>query len=909
MSASIPELPPFTPRLEGFRLDEFQQHCLSLLAFSVEHDQAALDLAPFQIEPPPPPPEPQIPLLPHVWYPKPTREVRDWALGLLMPPRANELLGKTRNHEAQQAMRPLLAGNGAIQILGEAGIGKTTFLAHIANHERTRQRYRRIWWFDDPSQVPQLLALALDNSQALSNPDDRFELLSQALADDILLVIDNVSIEEALQFQILTPHLILGVETEPQILEDDEEIPTDPENIVTLRRLERADAVELMIHGCDLTHHRNTLRGQMRAWMSHLAQLLDGHPLAIQIVSALFREDNLPMEYIVEIFSERIEPESPNPHLALDISLHALPDEYIDLLSVFAVLPSTGASFEALKAATRTENDLVLYRGLSFLTKHGFISPLATTGTQYVAHDLVLAWVKRNYKPPQKLTDEFQRWILRIARRNREKSVEIFKLQREILHSLNTSNAQSEFHRNLVITLGAYLREYAPSYLPEDAPIPKLIGERAKAMSDIDKALQFTVDGNIDKAIEAFTEGLKLAEKHGSDHEIAEGLVAFAYFYDSLKKDYHTATKLLERAAKLVYDLKAEDSVHLVRLGLSMLYRKQERYKDALGVLDDAPDTYAERVRIYRAMQQWDSMLKALEATGDLSPYARAEGYLQAERYAEALEALIDAKDIDSGFLRAVIYHLQDDLPNAIRGYEMVLENVNRQDYRRTEILLAMGKAHVAQGDLDQGQKLFLQALDNHPTVIKPDSRLKGRILSQLAALHLRDSDYAQAIKLAENALEALDKSPNGHAVYAEIYRTIGRSYWKAKARSRKTKQYNQEQALIAFEQEVDHAQAVAPRDENRIGLALHHLADAYRINGQIDRSVANYRRALTHIDTHENSDSRFMTQVALHHALYEAQRYGQSLEILQTIITQLSAKPPAGFAIFGLFVESPSSD
>ncbi len=58
-------------------------------------------------------------------------------------------------------LRPLLAGN-PVRVLGEPGAGKTALLAHVAFHERTRRRFRRVWWFDSPDLIDQTLALALN---------------------------------------------------------------------------------------------------------------------------------------------------------------------------------------------------------------------------------------------------------------------------------------------------------------------------------------------------------------------------------------------------------------------------------------------------------------------------------------------------------------------------------------------------------------------------------------------------------------------------------------------------------------------------------------------------------------------------------------------------------------------------
>lgn len=896
MTVTIHELPPFTPWLEGFRLDEFHQQSLRLLTFVIEHDQRALDLAPFQIVPPSTPSAPPLPLLPYVWYPKPTRTVRDWALGRLMPPRPEPLIGKMRPSDAQRAMRPLLSGNGPVEIRGELGVGKTTLLTHIAGHERTRQRYRRIWWLDDPTFITQSLALALNSVQVLSetNFERQLELLQPALDDDTLLIIDNLRPEQAAALHGLTKHLLLGIETPPEAATEEDTTGTEPEDVITLRRLPRNEAAELMLHLCNLTD-RNTLRGQMRAWVSHITRLLDGHPLAITLAASLFYEDGLPMERVVELFNERTTLEAPNPYVALDISLGALPTDYEELLQAFGALSPIGASFEAILAAAGLKNDVAGYRGLAFLMKRGLVTRDTRIGSVYIAHRLVWERVAKQGASNKKIEDRLRQWVLSTVRRHREDTAYLYQVQRELLYTLEQGRQQkvNSFTHKVGIGLGTYLREYAPTYLEDDAPAPPLLGERARAATMIGDGLRLLEQEQHPEAFAAFQAGIEHTKTHGSEHELAEALVAFARYYVAIE-DYPTATEMLEHAARLVFDLKAEASLHIIRIGLAMVYRQQERYKDALGVLDDEPDTLSERARIYQAMKNWDAMIEALEAAPDISPYERAQGYLQAKRYADALGAIATAKDNRSAFLRAIIYHLQNDLENALRGYEMALDTVSKQSAQRLAMLLAMGKAHVMQNNLDRAEKTFQQALEIAVALTKPDERLHGQTLGLLAALHLLENTPSVAVEVGQKALEHLKKVEGGHVEKADVYRTLGRAYLRLGADKHKAA------ILIAFEGEANAAQSMAVRDEARIGIALHHLGDAYRLNGQPERAIANYRRALTHKSSQDHPLSYLMTQIALHLALAEDKRYEQALAVVQEAIQHLRARPPADLQHLG---------
>lgn len=892
---SMADFPPFTPNLEGFQREEFHRQSLSLLEFAVTHDEQALDLAPFVIDPPPPPLDPPLPLLPAVWYPRPAQGVREWVLAHLSPPRLAEVQGKTRTVEAQIVMRPLLAGNGPVTIRGESGQGKSTLLAYIAGHERTRQRYRRIWWLDNPTQVLQTLALALNLPRVISESDSvaQCALLQPALPDNTLLILDNLSEEQSAVFKNLTPHLLMGVETLPE--EESEAPPPDPPNVLTVRALSKIDAFDLFADACGMVDKKE-VRGQMRAWMSHITRLLGGHPLALVIAGALFREDGFPMEKLVDLFSERIDAQTPKPDVAIDISLEAIPGDYTDLLKAFGALPPAGASFEALMATARLRGELAGHRALSFLIKHGLVSRDTRYKDRYVAHPLVWQRVeaKNPHAPGNEFGDRLRQWVMREARRHSEDAAQLYPIQNEILHTLDMAQRyhQEDVIHKLNMTLGSYFREYAPAYLMPNAPPVRLTGERAQAAKLMRDGLDHLQKNKPDEARVALDEALKMAEQYGSDHEIAEVLTAQAYWANELKK-YGDAVQLLEKAAKLVFDLEAEDSLHVTRLGLAMLYRKQGRLRDALGVLDDAPDTAAERARIYQAGEQWELMIEALASAGDISPYTRAEIYLQAKKYADALQALAEEQDNRSAFLRATIYHLQGDLETAIRGYHLAAETIPRRDARRVRILQRIGMAYAIQRDYESGRKSFIQALEIIPTLTESADDLKGRTLALLGALCLADQEVAKAIEFCTQALESYERAGAETAVrdLANVHRTLGRAYWR---------RGDKKKALGAFEGEVQHAQSILPREEERIGIALHHLGSAYEFNGESERAIANYRRALTHKNPQAHPQSYFMTQVALFRLLYRLERYKPASELSEAAIKHLDAHPPVDLQYLG---------
>ena len=895
----IQELPPFTPQLIDFRHEEFHRHSLQLLKFPIIHDEAALDMAPFQIDPPVAPPDPLLPLLPHVWYPKPVQEVRDWVLGQLMASRPALFAGKVRLSQANELMRPLLASEGPVQVRGAIGMGKTTLLQHMATHERTTRRYRRVWWIDDPIHLVQTLALALNVPQALTiaSQEDRLELFRQAIDDNTLLVLDNLTAEEAEFYKVLSPHIIFGVEMAAEELAEEEPMP-DPDGVATLRTLPRTDALEILALHCGITDSKQ-MRGQMRAWLTHIVQLLDGHPLAMRITAALFREDGLPMEQLVDLLDARMTTDKPKPKLAIDLSYDALPSDYQGLLQALGALPATGACLDAILSTANIRNELMGYRGLAFLARRGFVQRDERPGGRYQAHPLIWERLATHdlHAQDSEIGERVRRWAMTVARRHSETAEMVYRYQNELVYVL----IQAQKHRmddvvhKMNMTLGSYFREYAPQYLGVDMPTPRLMGKRADVARLMRDALDLVKAGDLEKAEDAINEAQQLTEKYSSDHEIAEVFSVSALIADQ-KGLYRKASKQLEHAAKLAFELDNKESLHILRIGLAMLYRKQDRYNDALGVLDDEPDTFAERARIYRASQQWDLMMAALDQAGNLSAKERAESYVLAGLYAEALAAIANQQDSSTTYLRAKIYHLQDDLENAIRGYQLAIDALSNEHPSALEARLAIGTAYATQLKFKEAETEFDTVLEIQKQKDDPDYYLYGKALSLLAALNLINQNPNEAIRQAEAAIKALEKDTKRPTarIQADAYRVMARAQWRL-GRHKK--------ALSAYLNEVDQAQSAVPRDEYGIGVALHHLADAYSATDEFERAIGNYRRALTHKDEDSHFESYFMTVVALHHALYEAERYEDALEVSKMALQHLDKRPPADLQYLGYLI------
>jgi tetratricopeptide (TPR) repeat protein len=913
-----PTLPEFTPALVSFRAEEFLTLTETLLAFPIELDQARLDAAPFRLDRPEPLPEKPLPALPPRWYPRPVPAVIDAARDRLKPP-PRPAIFEGRAQELARLLRPLLSGH-PVRVCGESGVGKTAMLATVAVHERTRQRFRRVWWFDSPDQFDQTLALALNLPHIIAEPEPakRRERLVGQVDDHTLLIIDNATPGDPVVEHLirLTPNVLVAVDTVPEIPDPDEPLPEDPEGLITLRTLDDPAAIDaLALHaGIDDTRR---LRGQLL----HLVTALGHHPYALMLAGMLIRRDGLSLDELQDLLAlessenpvgagvQPAQDESGDPllpdaeedpaqtaHLAslnraLDVSVAALPRDYRRLFDTFGVFSPDGAPFDGLHTVARIGNPLATRRGLIVLEEYGFIQRDHRDPNRYTMHPFTYAWAAAQASDDSaqgKLIRKMSAWALRYARTYQDDPPALYHAGASLQHALTVSVDDRDALHD---ALRPYLCEMVPGALAQlGGEPPELTGPRAEAASLTRYGLELTDQHAYYAAEEALNRALEIRQAHDSPHAVAETLVALGRLYDKVGR-FSDAADVLVKAAEMIYKLGAEPSLSVARRGLARVYRHMNRLNDALGVLDDTPETHFERAAILRAQGQYAAAVQEMRLSGEDAPYARAETFVLAGRYADGLDALADQDDPDSALLRAQIYHLQGGAEQAIQGYHVALECCAEDDDAvRAKALRGLGAALASGRQYEAAHEALESALSIHRAEDTPDPVRLGRTLRLLAAVYFAAGDTEAAITAARDALAQL-RQVSAAADIADAYRTLGRALWAVG---------DYLGALEAFNNEVEHAQSLAERDDAQISIALHHLADTYRMRDELERAIANYRRALTHQKPAVDPQGYLMTQFALHRALIEAGRLPAALDVSQEIIDFLAQQPDFDLVIYG---------
>lgn len=400
-----------------------------------------------------------------------------------------------------------------------------------------------------------------------------------------------------------------------------------------------------------------------------------------------------------------------------------------------------------------------------------------------------------------------------------------------------------------------------------------------------------------EQAHAALTEALNLREAAQLRYATAETLSALARL-SYLRGDDASATRHLEAAAEILYDLREHSGLSLIRVALSRVYRRAGRLEAALHVLEEGV-ALEDWAAIHQLRREWDDSLAMYRRWQEIDPqphikYLMADVLILAGRYAEASAFLKDDTALAARWCMAQIHHLQQHTAAAIAIYEQIQPDAPPELLAPLTRALARAIAvHVPADPAANPDALQQAAMLVGVAGVWYESKLPRPIFARQrlshalhAHLNLMLDQPDEALQAAHAALAVQGERPSPEAD-AIAYRVIGRV---------QATRGTFDAAAKAFEAEINARGALNQTgggDEDEIGVALHELAACQQARGELDRAIGNLRRALTHKDPARQRRSVALTQIALRDALFRQGRYPEGLEVADQLVSML-LKPPA---------------
>lgn len=573
-----------------------------------------------------------------------------------------------------------------------------------------------------------------------------------------------------------------------------------------------------------------TLSGQTATTVQALAKMVDYHPGSLHLIAGLLIHDDLTPATAEDI----LEHVSGDRQAALyAASFEALPASYQAFCRALAASPRRWIAVSTVTAAFG--KPLVAQRTLQFVAKRRFIERLGD------AIRVVGNW-SENLPAADGPTETTVFTAI-------ERPAERFKVQ---------TGTQEQIEQSL--------RLHA-------------------------QGIAWMEEGKDDEAEAALTQALVMRQSFDTDHAVAETLVALgrlAY----LRGDDATAIRRLEAAAERIHTLRDNESLEVIRIALSRVYRRAGRLDAALSVLgDEAP--LDDLVAVYLARQDWDALIALYERTADKKPtwasLGLGEVYLLAGRYADALAAVAESNTFEAHWLRGMVYHAQGDTAKAQDIYMRIRIDVPpklRAPFARVyaKALASAGETHDA-AMVVGAEGVWYEAKMPRPAFAR--QRISQALFAHLS-LMLGKPEEAEAAAL--KALRLPGERPDSEAT-AIAYRVLARLSWN---------QGELERTQSYFEEELKARSTGQYRDEHEIGLTLHNIADVMRQRGQLDRAVANYRRALTHKSVEKDAHSVLLTRLALRDLLSQIRRDADAIEVGEEAVALVTRHPEADLRELG---------
>lgn len=404
------------------------------------------------------------------------------------------------------------------------------------------------------------------------------------------------------------------------------------------------------------------------------------------------------------------------------------------------------------------------------------------------------------------------------------------------------------------------------------------------------KGIALTEENRPAEAREALQQALALRQTLDFPYAVAETLSALgrlAY----LNGETAEAIACLEQAAEILHERQDTIALEIVRLALCRVYAFAGRPEAALAIVDDDSAPPADLAALYRARGMWSEALRCYERalTSDeddeswlTAQVGRAETLILAGRQAEALHSAPEGS-FTALWARALIHHLQGELDSALAAYA-ALESITPYAWRGT-VARAKARALAAAGHLREAALLvgaegvWYEA--RQPYAAFARQRLSLALYAHFCLMLSEDEEARRAADEAR-ALRAERADPEAEAIACCV---LGRLARRAGAL---------EQAHTAFEAALKAFTAL--REDAGRALIWHILGDLQREQGNFERAIACYQRALSF----ELTDQP-LTYLALAESLAAAGRVAEALEASSEAITGLhSQRETVDLALLG---------
>ena len=606
-----------------------------------------------------------------------------------VPAKPDKLIGRA---DLLEEVKGRLETDGRVLLHGFGGTGKTALAATFASHYLEKNDGALLWLQagdDDPDTLFDAIAGAFEARQAISQSHNKVkavhDLLTKAKLD--LFVLDDVwnayalsKLSEALPEGL--PLLVTARQRYPKLKRID------------VGRLRREDALEL------LSHHTETPLDEKA---DKLCDLLGDHAFALRIAGVTLKVDELSPNgllkrikndpHSMKLPAELAEQGRESVASLLNVTTQALSDEAHEALMAFGVMFTSSCTPELLSLCIRREEEAT-EDALIELQKRALADRVAEAGSDvitYHLHDLVFSFAKAN----NNLRGVTAMWACHTFLEKHQRDFDV--LDAEINNLLGATRfAEQQDDALFVDMMGrlavgdAYYQ--ARGHSPRSLELLKTSVETAQDMGKIEAAHYLVARlgdtyrefiGDLDKALEAFQEALKLAKELEDVRREAAmlSLVGVVLF----QKNSDEADSYLEKAYKLAKTHHSDMALIHVLQNMSFIAGVRENFEKAHMLCAEAVGI-AQRAINYSDIGQSEIVSNLYFSLFNLGVAA-----MKLERFEEAREKLNEALEIaqynnnqiwEAYILQEIgdMYHLLKDQPLAEKNYNRSLALYHRNN-------------------------------------------------------------------------------------------------------------------------------------------------------------------------------------------------------------------------------------